>query len=203
MNRVLIQDRLTGCLFLLPLLAYGFGNAFFDAALNPGSATNPVLITAGTLLLLLNGITVLAIAVMLYPLLYRHSKAVAVAYLVARVMEVVLLLLGMIVLRAGIYMVSVPEHPLRNVIISVYQDCYQVAMLLLGAGSVAFCSLLYRRCLLPVAWSVWGIAGYGLLAAGAVLELCGIPLGLHASIPGGLFELALGIRLIACGWNRL
>ncbi|WP_222164772.1 DUF4386 family protein [Edaphocola aurantiacus] len=203
MNRVLIQDRLTGCLFLLPLLAYGLGNALFDAALKTTTVADPVLIAAGTLLWILNAVTVVAVAAILYPLLQQYSKAVAAAYLAARLMEAVLLLMGMFALRAGIHTELTPEPMFRNAALFFYRDCYQVAMLLLGTGSMAFCGLLCRHRLLPLSWSVWGFAGYGFLAAGAVAELCGLHWGLYASIPGGLFELTLGIRLIGRGWNRL
>jgi hypothetical protein len=203
MNRVPIPDRLTGCLFLLPLLAYGLGNTLFESALKTTTVADPVLIAAGTLLWVLNAVTVVVIAAILYPLLQQYSKAVAVTYLAARVMEAVLLLMGMIALRASIHTEPAPAPLLRNAALFFHGDCYQVAMLLLGIGSMAFCGLLYRYRLLPISWSVWGLAGYGLLAAGAVAELCGVHWGLYASIPGGLFELALGIRLIGRGWNRL
>ncbi|MNU25620.1 hypothetical protein D3C71_139700 [compost metagenome] len=203
MNRVAIQDRLTGCLFLLPLLAYGLGNALFESSLKAATVADPALIAAGTLLWMLNAMTVVAIAVILYPLLQQYSKAVAAAYLSARVMEAILLLLGMFALRAGSHTITSPAGLVQDVAVSFHKDCYQGAMLLLGVGSMAFCGLLYRHRLLPLSWSVWGLAGYGLLAAGAIVELCGISWGLYASIPGGLFELALGIRLIVRGWHRL
>lgn len=203
MNRVAIQDRITGCLFLLPLLAYGLGNALFESSLKTATVADPVLIAAGTLLWVLNAVTVVAIAAILYPLLQQYSKAVAAAYLAARVMEAVLLLLGMFALRASTHTMTSPAGLLQDVAASFHKDCYQAAMLLLGMGSMAFCGLLYRHRLLPLSWSVWGLAGYGLLAAGAIAELCGVSWGIYASIPGGLFELALGIRLIGWGWNRL
>lgn len=203
MNLVPKQDRFTGYLFLLPLLAYGLGNALFESALQTTAVADPVLIAAGTLLWILNAVTVVALAAILYPLLQQYNKAVAAAYLAARVMEAVLLLMGMFALRASIHTELAPAPMLRNAALFFYRDCYQVAMLLLGTGSMAFCGLLYRHRLLPISWSVWGLAGYGLLAVGAVAELCGVHWGLYASIPGGLFELALGIRLIGWGWNRL
>jgi hypothetical protein len=48
--------------------------------------------------------------------------------------------------------------------------------------------------------AVWGIVGYAALAAGALLELVGVAVGLALSVPGGLFEVALGLILIARGF---
>lgn len=203
MSRVLIKDRLTGCLFLLPLLAYGLGNALFEPALKAGAMANPAFIAVGSLLWMLNAATVVAIAVVLYPLLSRYSKAIAIAYLSARIMEAILLLTGMFALRAGIGTSSAATGLLQPIVVAFYKDCYQGAMMLLGMGSVFFCGVLYRHRLLPLSWSVWGWTGYVLLTAGAMAEWCGIAWSLYASVPGGLFELALGIRLLVRGWNRL
>ena len=45
-----------------------------------------------------------------------------------------------------------------------------------------------------------GLAGYTLLALGAVAELLGFGLGLALSIPGGLFEVVLGVILLFRGF---
>ena len=47
------------------------------------------------------------------------------------------------------------------------------------------------------------MVGYALLAAGAMLELVGLGLGQVLTIPGGLFEMALGITLLARGFPEL
>jgi hypothetical protein len=38
--------------------------------------------------------------------------------------------------------------------------------------------------------------------AGSVAELSGLHVGLALSVPGGLFEVALGIRLLTHGFDR-
>ena len=42
--------------------------------------------------------------------------------------------------------------------------------------------------------------GYAVLAAGALLELAGLAVGLVLATPGGLFEVALGLILLARGF---
>ena len=76
---------------------------------------------------------------------------------------------------------------------------YQTAMVLLGLGSLGFCYLLYRQKLTPAFIALLGLAGYALLALGAVLELFGLPVGVLLSVPGGLFEVTLGVWLIVRG----
>ena len=48
--------------------------------------------------------------------------------------------------------------------------------------------------------AVWGLVGYALLGLGAGLEVLGVGAGLALSVPGGLFELALGVLLIVRGF---
>lgn len=47
--------------------------------------------------------------------------------------------------------------------------------------------------------AAWGFAGYRVFLAGAVLEILGYPLGVLLAIPGGLFEVFLGIWLLVKG----
>ncbi|HET8914533.1 MAG TPA: hypothetical protein VFM91_02395, partial [Propionibacteriaceae bacterium] len=57
------------------------------------------------------------------------------------------------------------------------------------------------QCQFVPGWlAVWGMVGYAVLAAGALLELIGLGLGLVLAIPGGLFEVVLGVTLIARGF---
>jgi hypothetical protein len=49
--------------------------------------------------------------------------------------------------------------------------------------------------------AICGIVGYVLLAVGALLELGGLAVGLVFAIPGGLFEIALALILIARGFR--
>jgi hypothetical protein len=48
--------------------------------------------------------------------------------------------------------------------------------------------------------AVYGLAGYAIFLAGALLEILGHNVGVALSIPGGLFEIAFGALLIAKGF---
>ena len=53
---------------------------------------------------------------------------------------------------------------------------------------------------MPKFLAVHGLAGYAIFLAGAILEILGHNAGVALSIPGGLFEIAFGILLIAKGF---
>ena len=52
----------------------------------------------------------------------------------------------------------------------------------------------------PGSWAAYGLAGYAIFLAGAILEILGHNVGVALSIPGGLFEIAFGVLLIAKGF---
>jgi hypothetical protein len=205
--------RITGCLFLIPLVAYGFGNAFISAVIDAPEpfgaiSQNHYQFISGGLLLVINSVTVLAIAVMLFPILEKESRRTALWYLGTRLMEAVILIMGLIGLfllitlsargtKTGVADVDVLYHLAKA---SNYW-AYQIAMIILGLGSIPFCLVLYRAKLIPKALSVMGLLGYALLALGAVLELFGYPVGVMLSIPGGLFEIGFGAWLIVKGFS--
>lgn len=129
----------------------------------------------GALLVLLNSVVVAAIGALVFAVLLRDSPATAATYLVARTAEATLL--------SGT--ATGPDEP-----------AYQAAMLGLGIGSIPFCLALRRQRLVPPGLALAGVVGYAALAAGAALEIAGIGVGVLLSVPGGLFELALGLTLL-------
>jgi hypothetical protein len=149
----------------------------------------------------------------MFPILVRHSQAVAVGYLATRLFEGIVLAVGVVGLLS---LVTVSESytaggattdpylvTLGALVSSGNSLAYNVAMAGLGVGSVFFCFLLYRSNLVPRFLAGWGIAGYVIFAAGCLLELLGVAgAGLVAVVPGGLFEVFFGIWLIARGFNR-
>ena len=166
--------RIVGALFLAAFVFYGVGNALVD---------RPV----GAALILLNSLVVATIGALVFGVFRRRRLRAAATYLIARALEAALLAVGILLL---ILMGSSQGNDLG----------YQFAMLILGVGSVPFCRALRRDRIVPGWLAVWGTVGYVLLAAGAVLELIGLSVGLLLAIPGGLFEVAFGLTLIARGF---
>ncbi|HEV2461302.1 MAG TPA: DUF4386 domain-containing protein [Ktedonobacterales bacterium] len=77
---------------------------------------------------------------------------------------------------------------------------YQIAEMALGFGGIFLCALLFRTRLIPRFLAMWGVIGYAILVAGTIAEIFGTHIGLVLSIPGGLFELALGFWLLSKGF---
>jgi hypothetical protein len=78
---------------------------------------------------------------------------------------------------------------------------YQVGQASLGVGAIFLCWLLFRTRLVPRFLAAWGLIGYVIHVAGAIVEIFGIHIGLVLSLPGGVFELALGLWLIIKGFQ--
>ncbi|MBN8471771.1 DUF4386 domain-containing protein [Corallococcus exiguus] len=200
MNISRLHSRSLGALFLLPFLAYGIGTALVTSVLEAPEllAGQRTLFVGGALLLLLNSLFVVGIGVLFFPILRERSPGIAVAYVCTRVMEALTLIVGVVLLLC-----ILPLGDSAQLLSKGNFWAYQLAMIILGVGSVAFCLSLYRSRLLPSWLPLVGAVGYGLLALGSVLELFGLPWGIFFSGPGGVFELLLGGWLIARGFRTV
>ena len=63
------------------------------------------------------------------------------------------------------------------------------------------CYSFYRSKLIPRFLAVWGVVGYATILCGSVLEVLGFDLLLIHTIPGGLWEVFIGVWLIAKGFD--
>lgn len=205
-----------GILFLIPLITYGVGNGLMMSVMEvPGHLSGVYgrrfQVLTGGMLMFANSVAVMFVGIVVFPVLARFNQKVALAYLSSRILEAVILVVGIVGLLS---LVSVSEQynrvttpdatyfeTLFTLGIRTHFYAYQLAMLALGTGSVMFCGLLYKNRLVPSFLSILGITGYILLMAGAFLELCGYGVGVLLSIPGGIFEVILGIWLITKGFS--
>lgn len=198
------KSRVTGVLFLSAFLAYGVGTGLATGVIE---AKDPVVEVAlkraqfitGTTLMLLNSIIVASIGLLLLPTLVRFNRAIAWLYLAARVCEATALAAGVM----GLLSLVIGDSPVTEAAIMTAIEgnffAYQAGMTLLSFGSLLLCALLYRYNLVPRFFAAWGFLGYTLLFTGVMLEIAGLPYGIILSIPGGLFEVAFGVWLIAKG----
>lgn len=199
-----------GILIIAGWLTYGPGTGITAGILGASDrlasvAANETTFVLGGLLMLLNSAAVVGIGVMAYPVLKRHSERVAVAYLATRLVEAVLLAVGVISLLS---LIAVSEaaggaqsEALGALAVGANDLAYQIGMATLGLGSVFFCHLLYRTGIVPRGLALWGVVGYAVFAVGMVLDMFGLGVGLALSAPGGAFELALAGWLIAKGFR--
>jgi hypothetical protein len=74
-------------------------------------------------------------------------------------------------------------------------------MIFVGLAGLMLCYAFYRTKLVPRFLAVWGLVGYAVILGGSVLEVLGFDLRMIQTIPGGLWELSIGVWLIAKGFN--
>ena len=182
-----------GLLFLAAFLAYGVGSALVSSVVD--AAANPMPLRVGATLMIINSIVVGAIGVLMLAIARPHGEAIAFGHLGARIAEAVLLAVGVI------FLLQAPLPSFGTLSKEANDTAYQMAMIALGVGSLPLWALVYRARLVPRPLALWGIVGYGVFLVGAVLEILGLEAGLILSIPGGLFEVALALWLIARGFS--
>ncbi len=171
------QGQLFGGLVLAAFVLYGIGSALVD---------EPV----GLVLVTLNSLAVGVIGLIGFRLLRADSFGIGAGYLGARILEAVLL-------AGGVAVVALTSSTDADT------TGYLLAMIALGVGSVPFCRALERGRWLPSWLARWGMVGYAALVIGALLELAtGRAVTVLFAVPGGLFELTLGLVLLKRGFGR-
>jgi hypothetical protein len=203
-------SRVVGALFLVGFLTYGIGTGIATSLVGSTNflptigASQYLLITGAFLMFLVTGVDV-GKAVLLFPVVEKHSKRTALAYFAAMIIEVVLLGIGALAL---LLIVPLAKHAgeagtqtLASVLAQTNGTAYQMGEMTLGVGATFLCWLLLRSGLVPRWLAISGLIGYPALAAGTVAEIFGIHIGLYLTIPGFFFELVFPAWLIFRGFN--
>ena len=151
--------------------------------------------------------------VLMYPILKRYNERIAVGYLAARIMDavfiaiMVLLILFQIPLANAYVQAAASDslglQALSTVLLHAKQYAYQVGMSTLGVSGLMLCYTLYRARLIPRVLAIWGLVGYGVILVGMLSEIAGLGLGveLTSALPGGLWEVFMGVWLLAKGFS--
>ncbi len=212
---------IVGVLFLVATVAFIMAETLIKGVLDRpdylvGASQDAGTLTAGALLAFIDGLAVVAIAVLMFPLLRRTHEPLALGYVGLRVAELGVVLLYMasallvIALGAGLRDGTVDASASQSLgpVLKAWHDVAIVLVYLFTAvagASIAF--LLYRSRLIPRPLAVLGLIGYPVLLAGAVLDMFGLTdvtqgAGMLAVVPGGLFELILPIWLLTKGFSH-
>src|SRR5207302_2870814 len=203
-------SRLIGALFLLGFLCYGVGSGLATSLVGGSNflstiAASQTLLVIGAFLMFLNTGVDVAKGVLFYPILEKHSKRTALAYLATMIVEVVLLAIGVLAL---LLIVPLAGHAgeagaqtLGSILVHTNAMAYQMGEMTLGVGAVFLCLLLFRTQLVPRWLALSGLIGYPILVAGTIAEIFGIHIGLYLTIPGFFFELVLPFWLFFKGFQ--
>lgn len=177
-----------------------------------GSGRDP-LVYAGVLFEVLLVIAVVGTAVAAYPVLARHNRAVALAYVTARILEAAIITLGTLSLLT-VLMLRQQPHTEPDALETVADAllALQDGTLLfgpgfaLGIGSILLASLMYTSRLVPRGIAVLGLAGGAVITLSAVAVIFGLygqfsAIGLVVALPVFVWEISLALWLIFKGFN--
>ena len=148
--------------------------------------------------------------VLMYPVLERHSERSAVGYLAARIIDATLIAvmvllivmqipIGVEFLKAGSADASYLQA-LSAVLSQANLYAYEVAMTTVGVAGLILCSAFYRTAD-PAAPGRLGPGRIRVILCGSVLQILGFQLNSVQAIPGGLWEVFIGVWLIVKGFN--
>ncbi|MGH1550169.1 DUF4386 domain-containing protein [Leifsonia poae] len=206
----------TGVLFLLTFatsipgaLLYGpvLGDPDFVAR-HAGSGS----VLAGALLEIALIIANLGTALVLYPVLRRTTPSLALAYVVARLMESTLIAVGILSLLTVVTLQQdgvAGAGPVAAALVALHGWTFLLGpgfVVGLGNGLILGCAL-YRSGLVPRGWAVLGMVAGPLVSLSGVAVLLGAysqvsPWSALLTLPEVVWELFLGIYLTVHGFRR-
>lgn len=200
--------RTAGILFVVASAA-AIGGGLLDLAATDGTALGelkaaPVL--TGALIELVLALSVVAIAVTLYPVLRRTDEGTALGYVAVRILEAVLIL-GAVLSVVVVTSLDPGAAGAHEVLIAAREWTYRLGTLVVfGVSAVILNGLLLRSRLVPAWLSLWGLVGGVLVVLRGVLEVYDVSmstalLGVLVA-PIGLQEMVLAGWLIVRGFAQ-
>lgn len=172
-------------------------------------------VATGALMMFIMTVAIVAIPIVIYPILRRFSVRLALGYLVARTIEVVVFFIsaiGMLMLlslsreNVGVF----ADAPYLRALGGVLKDgrdgaAEVVGVMAFSASALILNYVLYRVRLVPRWLSAWGLAGAVLYLAAGVMVLYGLePLSATQNVlqaPLGLQEMVFAVWLIIKGFD--
>ena len=216
-NNYRTTARAVGVVFLAGMAVYILGNAVLVEPILSAPdhlaavAANSLPLAIGAMLMLMAAVGDTLHGILMLPVLRRHNERVAFGYFGARLIDAVFLAVGIMFLLLQIplgraYLAAgAPEasslQALSTLSIEAHLYSYEIGMIAVGFAGLMLCYLFYTARLVSRLLAVWGLIGYAVLLTGSVLTVLGFHPGLIHTIPGGLWELFIGVWLIAKGFN--
>jgi hypothetical protein len=216
MDKYRTTARVVGVVYLAGFVVGIVGNGLIQSILGAPNhlstvSANSMTLAIGAILWLMAVVGDAAHGVLMFPVLKQHSERMAFGYLAARIVDavfiaiMVLFILLQIPLGREYLKTAAPDafylQAMGTVSVQASQYAYQIGMSALGLAGLMLCYTLYKAKLVPRLVAVWGLVGYAIIFCGMVSEVMGSGLGLVSSIPGGLWEVFIGVWLIAKGFN--
>ena len=207
---------IVGILYLAGMVVGITGNVLIQSILATPDhlsvvTANSLSLAIGAMLILTAGVWDAAHGILMFPVLRQHGERIAVGYLGYRLVDAAfiglwaLLLLVQIPLGREYLNAGAADafglRALSAVSVQASLYAYQISMIFLGLAGMLLTHTLYRARLVPRSIAAWGLAGYAIHLGGAAVAVLGFDAGLIPTIPGGLWELFIGVWLIARGFS--
>jgi hypothetical protein len=210
--------RLLGAAFLLVIVTSAIGGTVFNSAVGSGSISDilirisqqPTLMRISILADLANGLAIVVLAVLLYMVLNKQNKTIALIALgwwlaealfdpISRIGAAALIPLSQDFVKAG-----APDHSYYQTFgeflyAGVARQGYTIHMFFYCAGGILWYYLFYTSKYIPRVISLFGLLAASVGLVGIVLELLGYALPIVVYLPIGLFELTVGFWLMLKG----
>jgi len=222
MNTNIKTARIVGVLFLAAIATFMVGDTLLtEPILNApdyliGVSENETQVIMGMLIAFLDGIAIVGIAVLMFPILKKHNEPIALGYVGFRITEFAVIIaylispLVLIALSQEYVKAGDPDASYFQTLGALFQAgrywAIQLIYIFNGLAGLMLAYLLYQSKLIPRSISVLGLIGYALLLPGASLDMLGYVDTLHGAgmivfLPGTLFETLLPIWLMVKGFN--
>jgi len=203
--------KVVGVLYILGFVVGIAGSILGTPGQLDTVSARSMMIAIGALLWVLAAAGDATHGVLMFPILKQNNERVALGYFGARIVEAAviavsaLFILLQIPLGAKFLEVGASEIPyfqsLSALLTQSQAYTYQIGMVTLGMAGLTLCYGFYRAKLIPQLFIIWGFIGYVCFLGGSMLEILGFNLQLLHTLPGGLWELSIGIWLIVKGFN--
>lgn len=181
-----------------------------DPTLITGSGADPTTSVAiGACLELLLIIANIGTAVVFFPILKRQSEAGALGFVASRLIESTFIAIGILSALTFVFMRQhgTGTNDLGQAFVAIYDRAFLLGPGLCGFGNGLLLGiLLHRSGLVPRGLAMLGIIGGPLLMASSVAVMFGVTergssLQALATIPEFIWELSLGVYLVAKGFK--
>jgi hypothetical protein len=208
--------KVVGIIYLAGMVIGIGGNILIQSILGAPDhlsliSANAMKLATGAILWLMTVGGDAAHGILMFPVLKQHNEGIASGYLGIRIIDAIFIgihvlfvliqiPIGNEYMKAGIHD-NFSLQALSSVFLIVNLYAYQIGMIFVGLAGIILCYSFCRTGLVPKFIAIWGLTGYIIILCGSMLEILGFDMHLLHTIPGGLWELFIGVWLIAKGFN--
>ncbi|MBN8706938.1 MAG: DUF4386 domain-containing protein [Bacteroidetes bacterium] len=216
MGNYRMTAKVVGVMYLAGFVVGIGGTVLIQSILgapNPLSivSENSMKLAIGAILWLIAVVGDAAHGIVMFPILKQQSERLAYGYLSTRIMDAMFIAIMVLFMVLQIplgkeYLNATGETASQLQILSslsqqASQYAYQFGMITLGFSGLILNYVFYKMKLVPRWIAIWGLVGYTIILVGMVSAVMGSGLADMSSIPGGLWELFMGVWLIVKGFS--